>query len=212
MRFGRNRQWPEPSHQQVVKRARILVIDDMEFPYQKLFKADGYSVDKWNDVRDLGKLEDSTYDLVLLDLLGVGRAQSSDQGFGLLKHIRSTNPAQLVIAYSNADWPVRYQSFFEMADAVLPKTADYVEFKRTVDELLARRFSLGFYLDRTYYELADHIADVPKALEKAQKAILTGKTTNLRQYLMRRIGDEVTVDRALSVVQIAIMIAQLWKS
>src|SRR5438552_3980352 len=81
-------------------------------------------------------------------------------------------PAQIVVAYSNAEWPVKYQPFFEMADAVLPKTGDYVEFKRTVDDLLQQRFALGFYLSRVNDELGEQAASVPKATPKAQKALV----------------------------------------
>ena len=35
---------PRPTLQQIVDRARILVIDDQDFPYQTLFKRDGYNV------------------------------------------------------------------------------------------------------------------------------------------------------------------------
>lgn len=198
------------SHDEIVRRARILVIDDQTFTYKPLFVRDGYTVQQWTEVQDLPALERGDYDLVLLDLLGVGRAESADEGFGLLKHLRETSPGQIVIAYSNADLSLEYQPFFRDADAVLHKTkTDYVEFKRTVDKLLDERFSLGFYLDRIRRELGEHTGNAPKVVEKARVGILKGNLEPLRGYLAKHVDDQVTVDRILAVAGLALTIVTL---
>jgi CheY-like chemotaxis protein len=206
------KKWPRIPHDEIVRRARILVIDDQEFPYKEIFERDGYTVAKWSDVEDLARLERGEFDLILLDLLGVGRKESADQGLGLLRHIRRAAPAQLVVAYSSADWPVSYQPFFDMADGVLSKTADYVDFKKTVDDLLTQRFELGFYVGRIQIELADYSADMPSLVRKTRKAILSGNTDRLRHYLARHVDNPETVDRAINIAGVAISILGLWKS
>jgi CheY-like chemotaxis protein len=209
--FQRTQEWPTPSHAEIVRRARILVIDDGDFPYKRLFERDGYTIQQWSDVDDLSALETGEYDVILLDLLGVGRAESSDEGFGVLKHIRAESPAQIVVAYSNSDLSLEYQSFFRDADAVLHKSkADYVEFKRAVDRLLSERFSLGFYLNRISAELGEKRANAPKAIQKAETAILTGDVEPLRRYLSRRIDDTVTVDRVIALAGVAAQVASVW--
>ena len=55
--FKRKREWPSLSLEEIKKRSRILVIDDNEFFYLELFRNDEYSIDKWDDVEDLSKLE-----------------------------------------------------------------------------------------------------------------------------------------------------------
>src|SRR4051812_42591458 len=128
MLFGKRRDWPKVDLDEIVKRARILVIDDGDFAYMPLFERDGYTISKWDDVQDLHALETNEFDVILLDLKGVGVQESADEGFGLLKHIREASPAQIVVAYSNADLSLEYQPFFSDADAVLHKTkSDYVE-------------------------------------------------------------------------------------
>jgi len=209
---GSNRGWPPLSREEIIKRARILVIDDGEFPLIVLFERDGYTIQQWKDVDDLRPLENGDFDLILLDLRGVGRKHSADEGFGLLKHIRKSSPAQIVVAYSNAGLSLEYQKFFEDADAVLHKTTDYVEYKRTIDSLLERRFSLGFYLDRVGAALGDLAPQAPKARKKARKAILTGDSKSLQRYLSARIEDSVTVDRVIAVTAAGAQIAALWKS
>jgi CheY-like chemotaxis protein len=210
--LSRASEWPAPSHADIVRRARILVIDDGDFPYKTLFERDGYTVQKWSDVEDLKSLETGEFDLILLDLLGVGRSESSDEGFGILKHIRETSPAQIVVAYSNSDLSLEYQPFFRNADAVLHKTADYVEFKRTVDKLLNERFSLGFYVNRISSELGEHSADPSKAVRKVRKAILSGNQEPLRRYLMKKVDDQVTIDRVIAIASVAAQIASMWKT
>jgi CheY-like chemotaxis protein len=211
--FLSQKQWPKLSRSEIIKRARILVIDDGEFPYLTLFQEGGYTVQQWKDVTDLSALENGDYDLILLDLRGVGRKHSADEGFGILKHIRETAPAQIIIAYSNEDLSLDYQKFFRDADATLHKTKnDYVEYKRTVDSLLERKFSLGFYLDRIGSELGDHASQAPKARKKARSAILSGETESLRRYLTKRIDDTITVDRVIALVAAGAQIASLWRT
>lgn len=210
--FDKKRKWPTISHEEIVHRARILVIDDGDFPYKVLFERDGYTIKQWTDVDNLKDLETGEYDLILLDLIGVGRKESADQGFGVLKHIRRTAPAQIVVAYSNDDLSLTYQPFFNDADAVLAKTTDYVVFKQTVDDLLDRRFSLGFFLDRVNAELGEHAANAPKATKKARAAILTGKTEPLRKYLTKRVDDKQTIDRVLILVNVAAKVFTIWNS
>lgn len=209
--FG-HRHWPQIPFDEIRKRARLLVIDDEEFPYHSLFSRDGYNLDKWHDVQDLSILEDGKYDLLLLDLHGVGRLESGEQGFGILKYLRRRCPSLVIVAYSSAEWGLRYQEFFRLADAVLPKTADYVEFKARVDELLSQRFSLGFFVSKILDEVGSYEADPAHLTQLAQRAILSGNTQRLRAHLHSTIPRDsaVTVDRVLSIANSAVGILQLW--
>jgi CheY-like chemotaxis protein len=210
--LSRRPQWPQVEHDQIVKRAKLLVIDDGEFPYLKLFRKDGYNFDKWNKIKDLPALESGKYDVILLDLHGVGEIESSEQGLGVLGHLRKRSPAQIVVAYSNAEWSVEYQEFFRSADAVLHKSkADYVTFKRTVDDLLDQRFSLGFYMSRISQALQG--TGIPDgATRKAEKAILTGRLRPFEKYLAKQVTDPVTVERVLGIAQVAVGVLQLWSN
>lgn len=204
--------WPQPSLSEVRRRARILVIDDLDFPYKSLFERDGYLIEKWDDIDTLTSLEQGQFDLILLDLKGIGQSESAEQGLGVLKHIRQSRPAQIVIAYSQEDWPLESQPFFHMADATLPKSADYTEFKREVDKLLGLRFSKGFYVNRALDELGGYTSKAPKAARHIQRALSTGRTDRLTSYLRKHIDDANAIDRALLVVQVGLQAASLWTS
>lgn len=213
--FGlrRNKEtWPTLSLEDIKKRARLLVIDDEEFVYRELFKNDGYIIDKWDDIEDLSKLEQNFYDLILLDVQGVGSAISSQQGLGVLRHIRESAPAQLVIAFSNADYSLKYQDFFKLADATLSKGADYVEFKRKVDELLIQRFALGFYVGRIASLLGGSIEDREKLEKETEKAILRKTPGSMRKYLFDKVKEPKTLDIIGTILEVAIKVVVAWKS
>lgn len=139
-----------PSLADIVRRSRLLVIDDKEFPLIKLFARDGYAMDKWDEVLDLNKLVSGAYDLILLDLRGVGMSDAPDEeGLGVLRYIKKEDPTQLVIAFSHEEFNMKYREFVELADASLHKSADsYVVYKETVDRLLRERQSVDYYIDK----------------------------------------------------------------
>ena len=208
--FWRKKQrWKPLPWEEIKKRARILVIDDGDFYYQQLFEKDGYTIEKWSDVDDLPKLEAGHYDVVLLDIQGVGREQSTEEGLGILRHIHKTCPTQIVIAYSNADWSLKYKEFFDMADAALPKAADYVDFKRKVDSLLKDKFSIGFYVDRAIKVANPYLADVEKTRQLINYAIEKRDTSKLALHLNSEIDTKDVVTIILQIVQIAIGVASL---
>lgn len=204
-----SRKWPNLSMDEIRKRAKILVIDDMDFAYLELFKKDGYTLDKWSDVEDLPKLESGYYDLVLLDIQGVGTKQSQEQGLGVLKHLRKASPAQIVIAYSNADFSLKYQEFFRMADSTLAKSEDYVDFKRAVDQLLGQRFSLGFYVDRVAKIASPYISDASKLKEIVSSSIQKGDKKKLISYLNDNVDNKEAFLLILQVVEVALAIGAL---
>lgn len=206
--FNRNR-WPTLSLEEIKKRARILVIDDNDFYYLPLFKKDGYTVDKWNDIDELPKLESGYYDIILLDIQGIGKEHSVEQGLGILKHLHQTCPTQIVIAYSNADFSLKYQEFFRMADAVLAKASDYVEFKRTVDKLLTERFSLGFYVNRIVRMAGPYVADTEQLRKVSSNAILKRSKGTLEKYLEGYIDKKDLIALILQVVEVAIAISSI---
>jgi len=114
-----------------------------------------------------------------------------------------------VIAYSNADFSLKYQDFFKMADAVLAKADDYVQFKRTVDRLLGQRFSLGFYVNRIEKLLSPYANDAEKIKKLSEKAILQNNPELLKGYLDQKVDSKDIINVALQVVQIAIGVASL---
>ncbi len=199
--------WLQLSIEEIRKRSRLLVVDDGEFFYLALFKKDGYNIEKWDEVNDLPKLESGYYDIILLDIQDVGKKLSKEQGLGVLRHLKKVCPAQIVVAYSNADFSLKYKDFFDMADKVLAKQDDYVDFKRAVDTLLGHRFSLGFYLDSVAKLASPHLPETTKIRKAAEKAIRARNPRRLENVLRRAEVPPDPLDAILRVVALAIKIS-----
>lgn len=204
--------WPETPFDEIKKRARLLVIDDESFIYLDLFKKHGYSIDQWVDVDDLSRIEHGGFDLILLDVQGVGKRLSpTEQGLGLLRHIRAVNPAQIVIAFSGSDYSLKYQDFFKLADATLPKSADYVDFQRQVDDLLRARFSMGFYVGRIAAAAQVSASDRQRLDKEATDAITTRNPHSLRKFLFEKVMNKDNVEIAIKILKVGIEVADKWQ-
>jgi CheY-like chemotaxis protein len=201
--------WPSVDFDVLKRRARVLVIDDDSFAYLELFRRDDYTLEKWDDIDDLPKLEAGHYDIILLDIQGVGTQQSQEQGLGVLRHLKRVSPAQIVVAYSNADYSLKYRDFFDLADATLDKRADYVDFKEVIDEQIARRFSLDHYIERAMAVVGASESDSSELRTKAREAILRQDLRKVREYLKSLNIDSNRAELALQIIQVGIGALQL---
>ena len=197
----------QPDHSATIeemrKKSRILVIDDQLFPYQDLLKRDGYDIDRWAEVESLTKLTDGYFDILLLDINGVGLKESPKrQGLGILEHVKHSNPAQQVILYSSRPQSITQREVLILADKVLDKKSEYVEYKTAIDDLLQMRFSAGYFIAVMNRELGANAAFAPRAVPKALRAIRKGNTENLRSYLSNALKDPETVATIVAVVKI----------
>lgn len=194
---------PEPDIETLRKRARLLVVDDHAFPHMRLFTRDGYHVERWPEIKNLSQLIDGHFDLILLDLQGVGLNESPDlQGLGILQHIKTSNPAQMVIAYSAATQRLSSNTYLDLADAVLDKDSSYVDYKTLVDQFLTRRSTPGYFIQVMNRDLGVNAANVPKAVPKALKVMRGGSTSSLETYLRARLPSAEQADRILTIISI----------
>jgi DNA-binding response OmpR family regulator len=129
------------------KRARIVVIDDdpTAFPVD-LLRAEGYNIQQWERLENLRNLEEGQFDIIVLDMYGISSpALSKNDGLGILEHLKSTNPAQIVIAYSGKKFDLRHQNFWTIADDYLGKPTDMLVAKAKLDALLREKFTAERY-------------------------------------------------------------------
>lgn len=131
---------------EIRKRARILFIDDEDVPQVKILKAEGFSIEHWKDIKkNLNRIESGDYDIIFLDIAGVGERYSREGAIGILKDIKKCNPAVIVIAFSGQKFDIEQTKFFKLADDVLKKDAGPVEIKTKIEEFLKEKFSVTFY-------------------------------------------------------------------
>lgn len=168
-----------------------------------MFDRDGYQIERWSEVKSLQPLIEGRYQLILLDINGVGLNESPDlQGLGILEAIKNGNPAQAVIVYSAQKQKVSSSKYLERADAVIDKGASYVEFKSRIDQLLMSIGTPDYFISVMNFHLGGSAALAPKAVTKALRALRTGRTQDLERYLGDRITDRDQVQLAVSIVAI----------
>jgi len=126
------------------KRTRILVIDDDEnsFPFE-IMRKEGYAIDHWLKVENLSTLEKGEYDIMVLDIGGVAKEYTDEDGLGILEHLKSTNPAQIVVAFSGQAFDLSKNRFWRLADDALSKPVDAAKCKRMLDNLIENKMTLS---------------------------------------------------------------------
>ena len=189
--------------------ARVLVIDDHTFPYQRFFTRDGYHFERWPDVRNLSQVTDGHYQLVLLDIQGVGLRESpTRQGLGVLEHIKATNPAQPVIIYSAERQYLSSNKTLALADDILDKRAEYVEYKEAVDRVLQLAFRPDYYLSALAGTVGEPAAN-PRFARLARRALQGRDRGGLARYLERTVTTKDQVEVALQVIQVGLGVLAL---
>lgn len=195
---------------EMVKRTRIVVIDDERatFPFEVL-QQQGYSIDHWPDVNDLGKLEQGFYDIIILDIGGIGRdLDESGEGIAVLRHLKKQNPAQVIVAYSGESYESAKIPFFQLADQYVPKPTSAIIWKEIIDDLLKTRITVGYYWDTMRQLLGDAgvtakaIRNVEASLVKAAK----GDRVDLSRAIQKVVGP---LENAATIVAVGAKILAL---
>lgn len=196
--------------EELVQRTRIVVIDDdiSGFPL-KVLQRQGYSIDHWPDVKDLQKLESGFYDIIILDIVGVGQELDEEmEGAAVLKHLKEINPFQVVVAYSAQSHEPERISFFQLSDQFVPKTTSAINWKEIIDDLMTSKLTVGHFwsalesLLKTKGVTSRQIKKVEKKLISASKS----KTIDLSQALPKILGP---LDNIGTIIVIAVKIISL---
>ena len=131
---------------EIRKRAKIIVIDDdpESFPC-KLLRKEGYSIESWQKVESLSRLEKGDFDIIVLDIGGVAGEYAQNDGLGVLEHLKKYNPSQIIVAFSGQTFDLGKARFWKMADDSLSKPVDAIKCKEVIDHLLEEKFTLEHY-------------------------------------------------------------------
>jgi len=129
------------------KRVKILLVDDDEnaLPLDFL-RSNGFTIEQWTSVRDLRRLEQGDFDIIILDIRGVTEpAVCADDGLGILRHLKEYNPAQVIIAFSGQNYAMDAHRFFRLADDVLMKPVDGVRCIELLDSVIGTAITVDHY-------------------------------------------------------------------
>jgi DNA-binding NtrC family response regulator len=177
---------------ELVKRTRIVVIDDERttFPFDVL-QEQGYSIDYWPDVKDLDRLERGFYDIIILDIGGIGRElDETNEGIAVLKHLKKLNPAQVVVAFSGQSYESAKIPFFQLADQYVPKPTSAITWKEIIDDLLKTKVTVGHYWETMRQALRDAGAS-EKAIKGVEASLVkaaSGRHVDLCKTIQKLAG------------------------
>lgn len=203
---------PVLSREEARRTTRVLVIDDdpNSFPIEML-QTEGYAVDHWSTVKDLQRLEDGRYDIIILDIQGVATHYSSADGLGILEHLKTRNPAQIIIAFSGRTYDLSKTQFWRLADDALAKPVDATTAKRVIDDMIERKRTPAHYWAVAAAALrAQGLGDreLAKLEDRVAKAILSRNEAAVRETVFAVLGH---VDQAVRIGTILVRILSLVK-
>lgn len=130
----------------LLRRSRIIIVDDEEPAIIEDLKKAGFSVDYLPDItpENLHKVADPFYDLILLDFGNVGKMIGQEEGLSILRHIKRVNPSIVVITYTSKALGTNHSEFYRMADFTLAKDCGIGEAMESIENALAKAYSLNF--------------------------------------------------------------------
>jgi len=113
---------------------KIAIIDDEKFQAFNNLTSYGYSITELPDIRAISEVE--SYDIILCDLMGVGK--NFDEKLGgasIIREIKANYPTKFVIAYTGARQNSTEASAAKnFADGFLKKDADMTNWTNELDK------------------------------------------------------------------------------
>lgn len=189
------------------RHAKILVIDNdpNSFPLE-FFRREGYTIDYWELVESLERLDSGSWDILILDIGDVAKHLTPDDGLGVLEHIKRYNPSQLVIAFSGQSFDLSKNRFFKLADDTLWKPVNSVKCKETIDQLLTEKFNVLHYWNGVKNVLKEDGVDDKKIYQveaRLLKSLKSGKkvSANILDGIMEKA--DVTIRVMVLLTKIA---------
>lgn len=155
----------------IKERANILFIDNEEVPLIETLQLEGWHVEHWIEVKSLKELEDGKFDLIFLDIGGIGKEYCPDEeGFGILKRIKTVNPSILIVAFSGLSFDATRAEFWALADATLSKSSGAIKAIELLEELLKKKYN-SKELWNDFQQLLNINGYDPKCIKEIEKII-----------------------------------------
>lgn len=130
-------------------KAKIAFVDDEEIPHIKKLNDDGYSIQDYNDIQNIDEFINKKFNIVILDIQGIGKELSSNSGgWKILKYIKTVSPHTVIIMFTGADWSIKdHKEDLKLADDFLSKDLEFLDFKLKLDEAIKKAFSYHYHFD-----------------------------------------------------------------
>lgn len=142
-------------------KARIAVIDDEEVPLIEILQSDGYSITKYTDIVEIDSFMRKKYDVLVLDIQGIGKnIAGKKEGWGILSYLKQEYPHLVIIVFTGADWSItKVKEQADLADFVIGKDLEYLDFKTRLDVAIKKAFSPKFHFEIEKTNIAREITN-----------------------------------------------------
>ncbi len=187
--------------EEIKKQSKILFIDDEDVALISILRKENWIVDHWKDVQSLTRLESGEFDLIFLDIGGVGQQYSPEkEGFGILERIKSQNPSVLVVAYSGLEFDFSKSKFWELADGKLSKTLGAIDAIELMEGLLKEKFSgINLWKDAVTLLQEQEIPD--REIKKMESELCRSKNEKtIKALLEKHIKKESKLQNILGII------------
>jgi DNA-binding response OmpR family regulator len=129
-----------PEVRSLIRNARICIVDDQIQDLKSLTKSlrnEGFTnLVEDSSVSSVDNLLARRFELVILDLKGVAGNISSDDGFGVLDHLKTAQPALPVLVVTGTTTPPDKVLVLARADLIRSKPVKALELVSDVEQLL----------------------------------------------------------------------------
>ena len=185
------------------KKLRVLFVDDEELEITNALKREGYDIEHWRDVENLDQLCDGRYQVILLDVRGIG-GKYGGNGLNVLKYVATHNPlvytcifsakpftgeeAEVIRQYAGRSI-TKDSTIFELIDIFETYASTLSEEK--VLEILESKFELNWYdkwrLKHGHQLSQSRLAKISKASKIGLEAIKVASNMTTVAILLFKI-------------------------
>ncbi len=197
---------PYEQFEKIKFKARIAVVDDEEVPLIEKLQKDGYNITKYPDIDEIDSFIRKKYHVLVLDIQGVGKnIAGKKEGWGILSYLKNEYPHLVIIVFTGADWSLtKVKEIADLADFVIGKDLEYLDFKAKLDAAIKKAFSPKFHFEIEKNLIINEITNA-ESLNKIKEIIdLYGQDKNKAMKKLDKVTDNSkvieSVDTYLSIV------------
>jgi DNA-binding NtrC family response regulator len=183
--------------------ARIAIVDDEEVPNMENLQNDGYNTLKYSDILNMDEFINKKHHVLILDIQGVGKKLAGDlEGWGLLEYLKKEHPHIVVIVFTGADWSItKFKERADMADFIIGKDSEYLNFKMKVDAAIKKAFSVSFHLEVLKNQIDNSYTDKSRIEEVIREyGMDQGKTMKKIRKITKNEASLQSADNVLSII------------
>lgn len=186
---------------EAIRNARICIVDDRIEDLKSLtqsLRAEGFNnLLEFSRVGSVDDLIARRFDLVILDLTGVAAEISTDDGIGVLEHLKTTQPTLPVLVVTGTTTPPSKVATVNRADLIRSKPVKALELVSDVEQLLRPYKDQYWAAFEMLKELRRVDSDLQGELSLTQRGWLWWRRRQLSKRLVSQEGS--TVDAIVSI-------------